>query len=221
MFSPNIKSLSKSALIGAAAMLPLFSSVGCTNSRNVVVLDGCTKETCVDADYIETSYKAMKYMLGNVRGQIMGDDAFDQSRPVIWASTVDLNNYGKTSNFGRLMGESLAIAMQNHRKNKMVQMTLRQGSVPITPEGEFLLTRDVKDLAMKFNAGAALVSSYSVAIDRVYVQCALINVDQNAVVGAVQFDMPLGPRTEALLKGISYPSDASSMLQARTASMRH
>jgi hypothetical protein len=221
MFSINLQNLSKAALIGVAAVAPLFASAGCTNSRNVVVLDGYTQETCVDADYIETSYKAMKYMLGNVRGQIMGDDAFDQSRPVIWASTVDLNNYGKTSNFGRLMGESLAIAMQNHRKNKMIQMTLRQGSVPITPEGEFLLTRDVKDLATKFNAGAALVSSYSVAIDRVYVQCALINVDQNAVVGAVQFDMPLGPRTEALLKGISYPADASSLLQARTAGMRH
>jgi hypothetical protein len=209
------------ATIVAASIAALGSSVGCTNSRNVVVLDGCTQQTCVDADYIETSYKAMKYLIGNVRGNIMGDDAFDQSRPVIWATTVDLNNYGKTSNFGRLMGESLAIAMQNHRKNKLIQMTLRQGSVPITADGEFLLTRDAKDLATKFNAGAALVSSYSVAIDRVYVQCALINVDQNAVAGAVQFDMPLGPRTEALIKGITFPSEAGPMLESRAASMRH
>jgi hypothetical protein len=93
--------------------------------------------------------------------------------------------------------------------------------VPITSDGEFLLTRDARDLATKFNAGAALVSSYSIAIDRVYVQCSLINVDQNTVVGAVQFDMPLGPRTEALLKGVIYPSDAAGILQARSATASH
>lgn len=205
----------KTFLVAATGAALAFAS-GCTNSRNVVVLDGHTHQSSIDADYIETSYRAMHYLLGNARGNIMGDDAFDASRPVIWASTVDLNNYGRTTNFGRLMGESLAIAMQNHRKNKMIQMTLRQGTVPVTSDGEFLLTRDARDLATKFNAGAALVSTYSVAVDRVYVQCSLINVDQNTIVGAVQFDLPLGPRTEALLKGVTYPADASGILQARS-----
>ncbi len=137
----------------ATSVVAITLAVGCTNSRNVVKLDGCTQQPCFDADYIETAYHAMHYLLGNARGNIMGDDAFDASRPVIWASTVDLNNYGSTSNFGRLMGESLAIALQNHRKNKMIQMTLRQGTAPITADGEFLLTRDARDLATKFNAG--------------------------------------------------------------------
>ena len=206
----NKKTIALAALSAAGAL------AACTNSRNVVVLDGAyTSMPVHDADYIETAYRAMKYLLGNVRPAIVGEDAFDASRPIIWATSVDLNNYGETSNFGRLMGETLAVAMQNHRKTKMIQMTLRQGSVPITREGEFLLTRDVKDLATRFNAGAALVSTYSVALDRVYIQCSLVNVDQNAVVGAVQFDLPLGPRTEALLKGVAYPSEASPMLRTR------
>lgn len=205
----------KNFLLAATGAALVFAS-GCTNNRNVVVLDGLTRQASVDADYIETSYRAMHYLLGNARGNIMGDDAFDASRPVIWASTVDLNNYGRTTNFGRLMGESLAIALQNQRKNKLIQMTMRTGTVPVTSDGEFLLTRDARDLATKFNAGAALVSTYSVAVDRVYVQCSLINVDQNTVVGAVQFDLPLGPRTEALLKGMIYPSEAAGILQARS-----
>lgn len=205
----------KNLLLAATGAALVFAS-GCTNNRNVVVLDGFTRQASVDADYIETLYRAMHYLLGNARGNIMGDDAFDASRPVIWASTVDLNNYGRTTNFGRLMGESLAIALQNQRKNKLIQMTMRTGTVPVTSDGEFLLTRDARNLATKFNAGAALVSSYSVAVDRVYVQCSLINVDQNTVVGAVQFDLPLGPRTEALLKGIIYPSEAAGILQARS-----
>lgn len=200
--------------LGSALLLALM--MGCDNTRNVVRLDGRTPcRTCTDADYIETSFLAMKYMLGNVRPEIIGDDAFDQTRPIIWASCVDLNNYAETSNFGRLMGESLAIALQNHRKCKLIQMTLRQGSVPITPEGEFLLSRDVRDLASQFNAGAALVSSYSVSPDKVYVQFSLINVDQNVLAGAFQFAIPLGPRTEALLKNVEFPADAIKLREAR------
>ncbi len=189
----------------------------CTNSRNVVITSPfCTGSKCYDADYIETCYTAMRYMLGNVRPPIMGEDAFDATRPIIWATTVDLNNYGKTSNFGRLMGETLAIAMQNHRKTKMIQMTLRQGTVPINPQGEFLLTRDVKDLATQFNAGSALVSSYSVAVDVVYMQVSLINVDQNAVVGAVQFALPLGPRTRSLLEDRRYAEESPDIMNWTT-----
>ena len=200
----------------AALCVAAAAAAGCTNSRNVVRLDpGCTSQPCHDADYIESCYRTTKYMLGNARPEIMGDDAFDQSRPIIWASTVDLNDYSKTTNFGRLMGETLAIALQNHRKSKLIQMTLRQGTVPITSDGEFLLSRDARDLAAQFNAGAALVSSYSVSIDRVYIQCSLINVDQNTLVGSVQFDIPHGPRTEALLRGVTFPADAAPMLKAR------
>jgi hypothetical protein len=189
--------------------LALAAAACSTNSRNYVVSSNlCTSGHCNDADLIETSYGAMRYMLGNVRPPIVGEDAFDATRPIIWASTVDLNNYSKTSNFGRLMGETLAIAMQNHRKTKMIQMTLRQGTVPITADGEFLLTRDVKEIATQFNAGAVLVSSYSVALDVVYVQVSLINVDQNAVVGACQFALPLGPRTRCLIDGFEYAEQA-------------
>jgi hypothetical protein len=194
----------------ATCLLTLLPA--CTVSRNVVRLDGTyTQQPLTDANYTETSYAAMHYLLANVRPPIMGEDAFDATRPILWASCVDLNDYQRTNHFGRLMGESLAIAMQNHRKTKLIHMNLRQSDVPITPAGEFFLTRDVEKLADHFNAGAVLVSSYSVAIDKVYVQVQLINVDQNAVVGAVQFAIPNGPRTMALLRDEQFPSEASSL----------
>jgi hypothetical protein len=201
----------------AAATLVCGAMVACNPPRVLVTDVACTRRPCYDANYIETAYRAVTYMLDHARDSIIGDDNIDLTRPVIWASTVNLNNYGETSNFGRLMGETLAIALQNHRQSKMIQMTLRQGNVPITPQGEFLLTRDMKDLATKFNAGAALVSSYSVAVDKVYVQCSLINVDQNTLVASVQMALPLGPRTEAMLKNIEWADDAEAMIRANLA----
>ncbi len=203
--------------LAASALMASSAFIGCAPPKVLVLDPGCTRQPCYDANYIDTAYGAVRYMLDYAREPIVGDDSIDLTRPIIWASTVNLNDYGETSNFGRLMGETLAISLQNHRQSKMIQMTLRQGNVPITPEGEFLLTRDMKDLATRFNAGAALVSSYSVAVDKVYVQCSLINVDQNTLVAAVQFALPLGPRTEALLKNVEWPDDANAMIRANLA----
>jgi TolB-like protein len=173
----------------------------------------CTTLPCHDADYIESAYNAVSNLLATARPDINGDDSFDSHRPVICASTVNLNGYEKTTNFGRVIGESMATSLTQHWRNKVIKMTLRENNVPIIPEnGEFLLSREIRDLAKKFDAGAVMVSSYSTAIDKVYINVELINVDQNAVVAATMYAIPLGPRTESLLKNFEFADEASDVL---------
>ena len=78
--------------------------------------------------------------------------------------------------------------------------------MPINGSGEFLLSRDMQQLALDYNAGAVLVSTYSVALDKVYVNIQLVNVNHNAVVASTMFDIPLGPRTLSLLRNVEFPS---------------
>ncbi|MEC7128839.1 MAG: FlgO family outer membrane protein, partial [Planctomycetota bacterium] len=86
-------------------------------------------------------------------------------------------------------------------KNDLIKMTLRQSNVPIrSSQGEFLLSREIGDLARDFNAGAVLLSTYSVTPDAVYVQVQLVNADTHAIVGTTLYELPNGPRTRALLK---------------------
>lgn len=185
---------------------------------------GCTTQPCYDADYIETAYNAIGQLLASARPESTGSpfDTFDSSLPVIYASTVDLNDYSKTTAFGRLMAEALATGLNQHWRSNVVKVTLRQGSMPVTPrKGEFLLSRDMQQLAVDHNAGAVMVSTYTVAIDRVYVNVELINVQRNTIVASTMFDIPHGPRTEALLRGIEYPADAKTMLRARNGERLH
>jgi len=160
-----------------------------------------------DADYVRTCYNAISNMLATARPDMGQNDAFDSALPVLYATTVDLNDYGSTTNFGRLVSESLATALTQHWRNKVIKMTLRQGSVPIIPrEGEFLLSREAMEVATDYNAGAVMVSTYTVALDKVYINVELINVNHNAVVASTMFWVPLGPRAYALLNGQEYPS---------------
>jgi len=181
-----------------------------------------TTQPKVDANYERTAYNAISHLLATARPSqgnhvedtqgtrdddgMIADDAFDSTRPVLYSTAVNLNDYNTTTNFGRLMSEALATALTQHWENKVINMNLRQGSIPIIPRrGEFLLSRDINELAMDFNAGAVMLTTYTVALDKVYVNVELVNVHHNAVVAAAMFDIPLGPRTEALLRDIEFP----------------
>ncbi len=189
-----------------------------------------TAQPKVDADYTRTAYNAISHLLATARppqgnhvedtqgavddNNMVALDAFDPTRPVLYSTTVNLNDYDVTTNFGRLMAEALATGLTQHWENKVINMNLRQGSVPIIPrQGEFLLSRDIQELALDFNAGSVMLSTYSIAIDKVYVNVELVNVHHNAVVAAVMFDIPLGPRTEALLRGVEFAEGMSSYLK--------
>ncbi len=198
--------LSFVVLVGAA----------CAPRNSLVKDNGPTSLSSVDGNITETAYKAVQYMLENARDSIVGDDCLDGTRPVLVASSVNLNDFNVTSNFGRLMGQSLKVALQSQRKSKIIEIDLRQGSIPIlqgSNAGEFLLSRNTLTLATRFNAGAALVSTYSVALNKVYITVELINVDQNVIVAAHQFEVPIGPRTWALLKNKEFPTDAGEILR--------
>ncbi len=195
---------------------------GRTLQNRITVLGAAnTHQPTVDAEYTQTAYNAISHLLATARPpqgnhvestqgdlydqEMVAEDAFDSTRPVLYSTTVDLNNYDKTTNFGRLMAEALATALTQHWENKVINVNVRQGSLPIVPrQGEFILSRDTKELALDFNAGAVLLSTYSVALDKVYINVELVNVHHNAIVGAVQFNIPLGPRTEALLRNIEF-----------------
>ncbi|MFM7479670.1 MAG: FlgO family outer membrane protein [Planctomycetota bacterium] len=211
-----MSTLKNAALLSLASIC--VASSGCVSRQSLVTDASPTALTSYDANYTETAYRAVQYMLWNARDEIVGEDAFDSSRPVLCAVAVDLNDMNKTTNFGRLMGQSLKTALQAQRSNKIIEVDLRQAYMPIVQgenAGEFLLSRNLLTLAPRFNAGAALVSTYSIALNKVYVTVELINVDQNVIVAAHQFEVPIGPRTWALLTNKELPPEADSILQYR------
>jgi TolB-like protein len=192
---------------------------GRKSQDQITVIGGVTIAATTDADYTQTAYNAISHMLATARPSQGNEDmaahaTFDSTRPVMYSTTVNLNDYDKTTNFGRLMAEALATALTQHWENEVINMNLRQGSVPIIPrQGEFMLSRDMNELATGFNVGAVLLSTYTIAIDKVYVNVELVNVHHNSQVAAVMFDIPLGPRTAALLMDIEYASGLDSYLK--------
>ena len=168
----------------------------------------------VDANYEKTSYNAISHLLATAHPPAGQLEVFSPDRAILYSTTVDLNDYSSTTNFGRLHAELFSAALVQHWQNDLLKMTLRQSSTPIIPQqGEFLLSREVQNLAVDYNAGAVLISTYSVAPDKVYLNLQLINVDFNTVVAAVSYSIPLGPRTRGMLEGFEIAAQGEGFLQ--------
>lgn len=164
-----------------------FSLAGCDCAQRITVTDGsCHK----DADLIQTTYRAVDCLVSKTGA--------DPSRRVLVATVVNLDNVKDTSTFGRLLGEFLA-ARLTHHGHPVVHMTVRQGSVLIKPEGEFLLSRDMRELARDYDAQAVLVSTYTVSSDKVFVSIKLVRAEDSTITAAIDFAVPKGPRTTELL----------------------
>lgn len=178
-------------LLTGALVFFAFSCGGCVCPNRITAFEHPDDK---DADLIRTTYNAVDCLQKMQRFPLV-----DPNRRILVADVVNLDNLDSTSAFGRLVAELLS-ARLTHRGYSVVHTTVRRGSVVITPDGEFLLSRDMKVLAENYNAMAVLVSTYTIASDKVYLSVKLVNVPTCEMVAAVDYAMPLGPRTTALLQ---------------------
>lgn len=146
-----------------------------------------------DVDLIQTTYNAVDLLLRRAHRA-------DPNQRILVATVVNLDDVRDTSTFGRLVGQFLStrLAQQDY---SVVHMTVRRGSIVIRRDGEFLLSRDMKELASDSNASAVLVSTYTAAVDKLYVSVKLVDTADSTLIAAVDFSVPSGPRTLALLQG--------------------
>lgn len=105
---------------------------------------------------------------------------------VLVATCVDVNNYGMTSMFGRQMSEYVASRLT--KKNfDVIHATVRQDHMQMREDGQFLLSRDVRNLAMDHNARTILVGTYGVVQDYVLVSLKMVSTVDDSTIAASDF----------------------------------
>lgn len=169
---------------------PCLTRYNC--QRRILVYDPIASRRALDVDPIRTVYNAVDCLLGQA-------PQTDPNRRILVASAVNLNEVENTSTFGRLTGEFLTTRLAHHGYT-VVHLTVRQGSVVINKEGNFILSRDVEKLAQDYNAVAVLVSTYTLAMDKIYMSLKLVDATDSELLAAVDYAIPNGPRTLALLR---------------------
>jgi TolB-like protein len=103
-------------------------------------------------------------------------------------SFVDLNDMSKSSPMGRLIAENLMHELQV-RSWRIFEPRLMQNFM-INEGGEFVLSRDVKQLKTKFGVSGVVAGTYVVSGDYTVVNARVINTDNGMVISSGQIQIP-------------------------------
>ncbi len=117
---------------------------------------------------------------------------------VVVATLVDINDVSRTSMFGRQMSEYLASRL-TQRDVDVIHATVRQDHMQIRGDGQFLLSREVRNLAADHNARTVLVGTYGMVKEDVLVSVKLVSTVDDATLAAYDFALPRKGAVEDML----------------------
>jgi len=123
------------------------------------------------------------------------------NRPMAVTTLVNLNNFQETSVLGRLISEEVGIGL-SRLGIALADMRVRKESLLIREKtGEFLLSRDLEKIAknngLQAFVGGTMLLSESEGI--IHVQLRILRAEDNRVLAATSFVIPLESTVASLL----------------------
>lgn len=147
----------------------------------LLAVSGCATPDLQDNEVVLRNTAATDALAALLRGRGFA------AGPIVVASAVELDSL-ESSSFGRMVGEQVAARLA-HLGLPVVELKMR-GSLYLGKSGEYLLSRELKDVTTEHRAAIAVVGTYAVASTDVMVTLKAVNVESNSVVAAQSYSIP-------------------------------
>ncbi len=173
-------------LLTAFALVALLLS-GCEST-------GPTYESAANDPFIKTNYSALQNLLTSLNPPL------DKSAPIIVATLVNVDELTQSSRLGRSMSEQFGGHL-SRRGYTVIELKLRGDIFVKQPEGELLLSREIKNISLSHKAQAVLVGTYAAAQNYVYVNLKMVGMsgDNNTIIGSHDYALPMDSNVRSLL----------------------
>ena len=158
-----IKNILKSNIILSFIILML---VGCTSKNEVISKESAKVQTtkqhlevAADMQKNVTSQDTLESTIASLAAQMLENKKFDSNKPVLITSFVRLDEFKQTTEFGRVVSESLI----NELSNKGFEIIEFRGqmAVSVNDEGEYFISRKPHELKNKIPNTYVVVGTYS------------------------------------------------------------
>jgi TolB-like protein len=171
----------------------------------LLVLGGCAAEVAPPkigsgADpIIFSSHAAADQLVQTMNARL------DPAAPVLVATVSDISQLEEASPLGRLIAEQLASRLANAGYTVM-EIKLRQGLLVREREGQFVLSRDARQLSQTAGAQAVVAGTYTQAKDAVYVNLKILRAADGRILGGHDYKLPVDDNVRRLtsLAGTRY-----------------
>ena len=157
-----IKNIKSSLLLSSV----LFLIAGCAPKNNVISKENdkvqTTKqhlEVAADMQKNVTTQDTLEATIASLAAQMLENKKLDSNKPVLITSFVRLDEFKKTTEFGRIVSESLI----NELSNRGFDITEFRGqmAISVNDEGEYFISRKPHELKNKIPNTYVVVGTYS------------------------------------------------------------
>lgn len=165
-----------------------------------LIISGCATNQQFDKKnalgskaFIESNNKAAESIHHQLNQQ-----KIPKNYPIIITSIVNMNQLNQTSTFGRLVSEQLSskFAQLNYQ---ILEPKLRSNLL-IREDGEFLITRELKEIAKTVSAQAVIVGTYVDNGQDIYVNVKVVQPFTNTILAAHSYAYPKAKDITVLLQ---------------------
>ncbi|MDR2239541.1 MAG: hypothetical protein LBE33_03795 [Zoogloeaceae bacterium] len=150
-----------------------------------------------------TNYQAAAALMRQNGGVTAGvsnrPDKANGSAPLIVATIANVNALEQSSTLGRLISEHIS-SWLTQSGQQVVELKLRNGVYMKRNEGEFMLTREVREVAAEHKASGVIVGVYSEGRRLLHVTLKLVDPATSMVLSAYDYTLPLDDEIMALLR---------------------
>ncbi len=161
----------------------------------IFFLSGCAKwqgAIGIDANFSVEMDKAVSMLLMRTK------DPLDKNLPVLVATVVNIDSLEESSTFGRTLSQFIASALVR-RGFPVKEVRVRKSLFVKERKGEFILSRDIRDLSLHHNAQAIIIGTYSQGRYAVQVNLRIVDSITNTIISSYDVVLPLGSETKVLI----------------------
>lgn len=119
--------------------------------------------------------------------------------PFIVATVASIDQLEQSSTLGRLISEQVSSRL-SQMGQQVVELKLRNGIYMKRNEGEFLLTREIKEVATAHRAQAVVLGTYAESASYIHVSLKLVNPANSMILAAHDYALPLDRQVRSMLR---------------------
>ena len=211
----------KSVLRSSILVTSLLFITGCVNGGNDALVQEndrvqTTKqhlEVAADNQKYVTTQNTLDATISSLAAQMMQNKKMDTNKPVLITSFVRLDQFKKTTEFGRVISESLINELSNRGFN-IIEFR-GQMAVSINDEGEYFISRKPHELKNKIPNTYVVVGTYSRQAGKIMLNARVIDNITGKIITSARSTYEHGVMNDCILFRDCAPARTVNIVKER------
>jgi len=148
-----------------------------------------------------TNYLATDGLLKSYQGPAYASnkEATAAGAPFVVATLVNVDQLEQSSTLGRAISEQISSRL-TQTGHKVIDLKVSNSVYMRKSEGEFLLTREIREVAANYRAQAVIVGTYALSASFVHITLKLVDPSSSTILSAYDYSLPLDGEIKSMLR---------------------